>query len=388
MKSATPNSSWPERLQHRVLQRLEELQAAGQYRKLQPPSGIDLSSNDYLALSTHPALKACMSEAVQQEGCGSTGSRLLRGERDVFAELERRFASFKGTAAALYFGSGYSANLGALTALLQEGDVVFSDRCNHASLIDALRLSRARRVVYPHCDLPALKTMLQAEHGAGQKFVVTESLFSMDGDMAPLADYAELCRLTDTALIVDEAHAVGIYGARGSGLIEETGAGVFLSINPAGKALGVCGAFVSGPARAIDYIVQHARSFIFSTAPPPAVAAPLNAALTIIEREPERRARLLELAGWLRRQLTAAGIPIPEGKSQIIPVVLGSNERAVATAAALRENGFDVRAIRPPTVPEGSARLRISVNVNLDENLLSRFAAALGEAIGRSASVG
>jgi 8-amino-7-oxononanoate synthase len=368
-----------ETIERRVRRRLAELEAAGLRRRLRPPAGIDLSSNDYLGLANHPLLKARMAAAVEREGCGATASRLLRGEREGFAAVERRFAAFKRAEAALFFGSGYAANIAALTTFLEEGDVVFSDELNHASLIDGSRLARARRVIFPHRDVQALGRLLAAERGPGEKFLVTESLFSMDGDAAPLRDYAALCRQTRTALIVDEAHAVGIYGDRGSGLIEESGIDeeVFLSINTAGKALGVGGAFVAGPDWAIDYLVQRARPLIFSTAPPPAMAAALDAALEVMVNEPERRARLLRLAGSLRDLLTEGGAPMSSGGSQIIPVMIGDNRRAMAVAAALQEAGFDVRAVRPPTVPPGTARLRISINVNLNEATLRRFAAAL-----------
>jgi 8-amino-7-oxononanoate synthase len=373
--STSPTSE----LEERVRRHLAELEATGLRRHLRQPAGVDFSSNDYLGLSAHPKLKERMVEAVMREGCGSTASRLLRGERAVFTEIERRFADFKQTGAALYFGSGYAANLGLLTAFLEAGDVVFSDELNHASLVDGLRLSRARRVIFPHNDVAALGRLLEAERGPGQKFLVIESLFSMDGDQAPLAEYARLCRATNTALIVDEAHAVGIYGARGSGLIEATAIDedVFLSINTAGKALGVGGAFVTGAAWAIDYLVQRARSFIFSTAPPPAMAAALGAALAVIEDEPERRAQLLERAQLLRALLIEGGVPALPGSSQIIPVILGDNARTVAVAAAMQQAGFDVRAIRPPSVPPGTARLRISINTNLDESTLRRFAETL-----------
>ena len=366
-------------IERRVRQRLAELEAAGLRRRLRPPAGIDLSSNDYLCLANHPLLKARMAAAVEREGCGATASRLLRGEREAFATVERRFATFKRTESALFFGSGYAANIAALTTFLEEGDVVFSDELNHASLIDGLRLSRARRVIFPHCDIQALSRLLVAEREPGEKFLVTESLFSMDGDAAPLRDYAALCRETRTALIVDEAHAIGIYGERGSGLIEESGIDeeVFLSINTAGKALGVGGAFVAGPAWAIDYLVQRARTLIFSTAPPPAMAAALDASMEVMVNEPWRRAQLLKRAGLLRDLLTEGGAPMLSGGSQIIPVMIGDNRRATAVAAALQEAGFDVRAIRPPTVAPGTARLRISVNVNLDEATLRRFAEAL-----------
>jgi 8-amino-7-oxononanoate synthase len=355
-------------LERRVRASLDELRHAGLQRVLRPPAGIDLSSNDYLGLSTHPLLKQRMAEAVCQEGCGSTGSRLLRGERECFSTLEDRFARFKGTERALYFSSGYLANLAVLTTLPEAGDVIFSDERNHASLIDGARLSKAKRIVFPHNDVEALKRLLSKEQG--QKFIVTESLFSMDGDFAPLREYSELCRETNSGLIVDEAHAVGIYGKNGAGLVDPEDE-VFLSINTAGKALGVSGAFVNGPDWAIESLIQRARPFIFSTAPPPAVAAAIEAALDLIAAEPERRSRLLARAAYLRERL---GVP---GTSQIIPVILGSNERAVEVAGELQREGFDVRAIRPPTVPPGTARLRISVNSNLSEDVLDRFSACV-----------
>jgi len=376
----------PEELEERVRGRLQQLQDRQLLRTLRPPTGIDLSSNDYLGLSSHPLLKACMIEAVDREGCGSTGSRLLRGDRESFAAIERRFAAFKGTGRALYFSSGYLANIAVLSTFPEEGDVILSDERNHASLIDGIRLSAAKRVIFPHNDVAALARLLDEQDGSGQTFVVTESLFSMDGDEAPLADYAPLCRSRGAALIVDEAHAVGIFGERGTGLIERTGIGgdVFLSVDTAGKALGVGGAFVSGLAWAIEYLVQRARTFIFSTAPPPPVAAALAASLTLVADEPERRAALLDRARHLRERLAESGIPAPAGLSQIVPVILGDNDRALNVAQALQSQGFDVRAIRPPTVAPGTARLRLSVNVNLTEATLDRFVAALAAVVGRS----
>ncbi|HLJ18838.1 MAG TPA: 8-amino-7-oxononanoate synthase, partial [Stellaceae bacterium] len=284
------------------------------------------------------------------------------------------------------FSSGYLANLSVLSTLAESGDVIFSDERNHASLIDGMRLSRARRVIFPHNDVNVLARLLRGEPAGGQKFVVTESLFSMDGDMAPLDEYASLCRAHGAALIVDEAHAVGIYGPRGSGLLEVTRAEALVSIDTAGKALGVCGAFVSGPAWLIDSLIQRARPFIFSTAPPPAVAEALQASLTLIEDEPWRRDRLLSRAAYLRRRLAEAGVAVPEGVSQIISVVLGDNERAVQVAHALQREGFDARAIRPPSVPPGTARLRLSVNAELSESELDRFAAALAGSLEEACS--
>jgi 8-amino-7-oxononanoate synthase len=376
----------PDELERRILTHLQGLQTRQLLRTLRPPAGIDLSSNDYLGLANHPLLKKRMIEAVELEGCGSTGSRLLRGERESFAAIERRFAEFKRAARALYFSSGYLANLAVLTTFPEPGDTILSDERNHASLIDGIRLSGVKRVVFPHNDVAALARVLEDCEGQGQTFVVTESLFSMDGDRAPLVEYAALCRATRAALIVDEAHAVGVFGERGSGLIESTGidCDVFVSINTAGKALGVSGAFVTGPEWAIDYLVQRARPFMFSTAPPPAVAGALDASLTLIASEPERRTELANRAGYLRACLAEAGISIPADSSHIIPVILGDNDRTLLVAQALVAQGFDVRAIRPPTVAPGSARLRLSVNVNLTELTLERFVTALAAVVGRS----
>ena len=370
-------------LADRVRARLTDLGSQGLLRRLRPPAGIDLASNDYLQLAAHPRVAQAFAAAAAA-GCGSTGSRLLRGHRAAFADSERRFAAFKGTERSLYFSSGYLANLAVLSTLPEAGDVVFSDALNHASLIDGLRLSRARRVVVPHGDLGALDERLAAETGAGQRFVVIESVYSMDGDIAPLAEYAAVCRRHGAALVVDEAHAVGIYGADGSGLISAAGVsdGVLLSINTAGKALGAAGAFVAGPAWVVDYLEQRARTFIFSTAPPPAVAAAIDAALDIVADEPERRERVLERARFLRERLADAGFDqAAAGTSQIVPIVVGDNAAAVGLAAALQARGFDVRAIRPPTVPPGTARLRVAVNAGLTEDQLGRFAAAVRECL-------
>jgi len=373
----------------RVCEHLAELDRAEMRRRLQIPCGLSLSSNDYLGLATHMRVKEAMAEAVRRDGCGSTGSRLLTGHHPAFTRLEQRFARWKETENALYFSSGYLANLGVLTTFLEEGDVIFSDELNHASLIDGLRLAKARRVVFRHGDASDLARLIEGDNSNGQKFLVTESVFSMDGDEAPLTEYAALCRATNTALIVDEAHAVGILGLRGSGLIEETGVGndVFLSINPAGKALGVGGAFVAGPAWAIDYLIQRARTFIFSTAAPPAMAEALEASLDVIRDEPERRSRLLNLSVTARERLLEKGIEIGVGCSQIIPIMIGDSEHAVSVARALQVQGYDVRAIRPPSVAPGTCRLRLSINVNLGDRILEEFSIALAEALERDAGV-
>jgi 8-amino-7-oxononanoate synthase len=374
-------SAFSPSLTARIWERLESIRDHGLERSLRPPAGIDFSSNDSLGLAADPRVKQAMIDAVAREGVGSTGSRLLRGDRDAFADVERRFAEFKDTERSLYFSSGYLANIAVLTTFAETGDVIFSDALNHASLIDAVRLSHADYVIFPHRDVTALEPLI-AEHSAEkQAFIVTESLFSMDGDLAPLEGYASLCRATGAALVVDEAHAVGVRGTRGSGLLEEAGIepNSCVSINTAGKALGVGGAFVAGPEWAIEYLIQRARPFIFSTAPPPSVAAALTASLDIVEHEPERRLRLASRIARLSAALSENGVALPCTPSHIMPVIVGDNERAVAAADALQAQGFDVRAIRPPSVPRGTARLRISVNALLDDETIDRFAAALAD---------
>jgi 8-amino-7-oxononanoate synthase len=373
----------------RIDARLQSLRQAGLLRTLRPPSGIDLSSNDYLGLARDPRVVQALIAGAARDGCGSTGSRLLRGDREAFVATEQRFAAFKGTERALYFSSGYLANLAVLTTLPEKGDVIFSDARNHASLIDAVRLSAADHVVFPHNDAAALGIALStwrsesSRRGDAQIFVVVESVFSMDGDRAPLFDYATLCRAHGAALVVDEAHAVGLFGARGSGLIEEAGLDRddCVSVNAAGKALGVAGAFVAGPAWAIEYLIQRARPFMFSTAPPPALAPAIDASLEIVAREPERRHLVLERAASARRALMAAGIPVRPDRSPIVPILIGDNDRSTLVAERLNAQGFDIRAIRPPTVPPGTARLRLSVNTSVGADTIERFVTALATAL-------
>ena len=368
-------------LQERIFGRLTEIEAKGLKRKLASPKGIDLSSNDYLGLANDERLKNAMIEGVRREGVGSTGSRLLRGQRNCFRDVEKQFAAWKNAESALYFNSGYQANIGILQTFLEEADVVFSDEFNHASLIDGMRLSHARKIIFRHLDTENLEKLLKETECRGHKFLVTESLFSMDGDVAPLDKYAALCRETNTNLIVDDAHAVGVYGEKGSGLIEEFGIEnqVFLSVNTAGKALGVSGAFVAGNNLTIEHLIQKARSFIFSTAPVPAVADALKTAIEIAEKEPERREKLLYLSRVLREKLNENGIFVPMDNSQIIPIIVGDSEKAVEIAGNLQAKGFDVRAIRPPTVPENTSRLRVSLNAGLTEKLLEDFVLILKE---------
>jgi 8-amino-7-oxononanoate synthase len=372
-------------LHARVRARLNDLDSQRLLRTMRPPSGIDLSSNDYLNLSAHPRVRAAFIAGIEREGCGSTGSRLLRGERQAFTDLEDRFARFKATERSLFFSSGFLANLAVLTGLAEKNDVIFSDERNHASLIDGARLAPARVVVCPHNDVEGLRCLMALTPCDGVRFVVIESLYSMDGDLARLREYATLCRANDAMLVVDEAHAVGIYGTTGSGLLEDAGvdANGCISINTAGKALGVSGAFVAGPSWAVEYLIQRARPFVFSTASPPAVAAALQASLDIVHDEPDRRHLLQSRAVRLRRNLRAIGVDAADDVSHIVPVIVGDNERALAIAEDIQADGFDVRAIRPPSVPAGTARLRLSVNAGLSEATLDRFVDVLSRALRR-----
>lgn len=362
-------------LQSRIQARLAENKVKDLERKLIPPHGIDLSSNDFLGLANDKRLKKAFIEGIENLGVGSTGSRLLRGERTEFSEVEAAFAVWKETEKSLYFSSGYQANVGLLQTFCEDRDVVFSDELNHASIIDGLRLSRAQKIIFSHRNLDSISKLLRETKITGQKFLVTESLFSMDGTIAPLDEYAEICEETGTALIIDEAHAVGVYGAKGSGLIEKFGIGkkVFLSLNTAGKALGVSGAFVAGSCLAIEFLIQRCRSFIFSTAPPPALAFALKKSIEIIQNEPAKREKLLKLSSFLRRILRENGFEVLLQTSQIIPILIGESRKSVALAEKLQAEGFDIRAIRPPTVAEGAARLRVSLNVNLTEEILQEF---------------
>lgn len=371
-------------LEARIRAALSARRERGLERTLRTPSGLDLSSNDYLQLTSHPAVVSAMQQAVGEEGCGSGGSRLLRGHRESFDRVEVAFASFKGTSRALYLSSGYLANLAVISTLAERGDRILADRLNHASLRDGVRLSAANHAAFPHNDLDAVRRLL-AQPWSGQTFVVTESLFSMDGDRPRLADVLELCRAHGATLIVDEAHAVGLYGERGSGLLEAAGidGDAVISINTAGKALGVGGAFVAGPEWVIEYLVQRARPFVFSTAPPPAVAGALLESLRVIGAEPWRRQRLASLVTYARQALAAAAIAA-HGDGQIVPVPIGGSAGAVAVADQMQAHGFDVRAIRPPTVPEGTARLRLSINISLTEADIDRAVSALAEALARS----
>lgn len=355
-------------LQQEWISELEQLQAKRRKRELRENRGEDFCSNDYLGLANHPAVRAAMERALRDGlDLGSTGSRLVRGNHPAFEALERRFADWRGAEAALFFSSGYAAGLGVLTALIGPKDIVFSDAANHASLIDGLRLSGARRVVFPHNDAAALRAALLRHPAASgsKRFLVIESLYSMEGDRAPAAEMAELCRAHGVAMIVDEAHATGLYPAVDLSDV------VIAGLHPCGKALGGSGCLVAGSRLLREYLVNRCRSFIFSTAPSPLLAVQLTAALEVIEREPERREQVLALARALRR-----GLGMGDATSPIVPLIVGSDEDALTAAAELAAQGFDVRAIRPPTVPEGTARLRLTVHAGQTPDSIAKLCRA------------
>lgn len=369
--------------------RLAALAGRGLARARTLPAGRDFASNDYLGFARDPELARAIAARVARradespESLFAPASRLLRGETELHRGLEARLAAWKGAEAALLFPSGFQANLALLTALIGPDDRVLSDELNHASLIDALRLARCRREIVPHLDLAAYDAVLARPHAPGRTFVVVEALYGMDGDLAPLAELAGLCERHGADLLVDEAHAAGLHGPRrGSGRVEELGLErrVAATVTTFGKALALQGAAVAGSARLVDWLAQTARPFLFSTALSPLLVLALDAALDRLAATPERRDLAGARARQLREALAANGLARPGGESAIVPVVLGDNVRALAVAGEVRAEGFDVRAVRPPTVPEGTARLRLSVHADHTAEEIDRLAGAIARA--------
>jgi 8-amino-7-oxononanoate synthase len=359
---------------------LDTIEARQELRRLGQMEGVNLCSNDYLGLSTDPRLARAVAASLEAGSpVASTGSRLLSGNAAPWEELESRFARLIGTEAALFFNSGYAANVGLLTAILRPDDTVFSDASNHASLIDGMRLSRARKVIFPHLDLDFLEDALGRSDSGGRKFIVVESLFSMEGDRAPLPELLPLADRFGADLIVDEAHATGVFGPQGRGLVAAAGANsrVLATVHPCGKALASAGAFVCGSETLKRFLVNRARTFIYSTALPPYFAAQIAKVVEIIAEADAERQRLESLAGLLRSRLEDAGFSIGTSDSQIVPVLLGETDAAVHYARELSRHGFAVRPIRPPTVPQGYSRLRLSVTTRFSQEVLDQLVKAL-----------
>jgi 8-amino-7-oxononanoate synthase len=369
-----------------LLAALQALDDTGLRRTTRLPRGLDLVSNDYLGFASHPALAEAIQAALRTGPVGASGSRLLRGHHEAFDRLEGRLAAFSGAEAALFFGSGYLANVGLIPALAGPNDLVVSDALVHASLIDGIRLSGARKAIAAHNDAEAVDRALQGPR-TGRAFVVTESIFSMEGDLAPLRELARVCAAREALLIVDEAHATGLYGPKGSGRVEELGLRdeVLATVHTAGKALGVGGAWIAGSSALRDTLVNKARSFVFSTAPPPALAAGVLAALDLLAREGQTVAEVHRKAALLRDELRARGVTA-FGQSPIVPVMVGGNDAAVRLQEGLQEAGFDARAVRPPTVPAGTARLRVTVRAPIADADLRRFAEEASRLLGARAA--
>ena len=371
-------------MNERILAELSSLESRAELRHLLPIQGIDFSSNDYLGLSHDPRMKQAILEGVSAASrIASTGSRLLSGHDEAWTLVEQEFAQWVGSEAALYFNSGYAANTGLLSALLGPDDIVFSDSANHASLIDGIRLAKCRRVIFPHLDLDFLEQEFRRHASiSGLRVIVVESIFSMEGDRAPLADLVALGARYGAELIVDEAHAVGVCGPNGSGCVAEAGltTRVLATVHTCGKALAAAGAFVCGTDNLRRFLINRARSFIFSTALPPYFAAQVSGGMRLARKAEQERALLVQLSSFLRHELRARGFDVAASDSQIVPVVLGSNGDAVHFAERLRSRGFGARAIRPPTVPAGSARIRLSLTAKHSREMLAELVAAMVQA--------
>lgn len=367
---------------------LKEREATGCLRSLRPISArresaicsgskeyIDFSSNDYLGLAGHPKLKDASKEAIDKFGAGASASRLLSGSLAMHHSLEEAVAKFKHKEAALVFNSGYQANVGIISSLYSKDDCVFSDRLNHASIIDGVLLSGAKIFRFLHNDLNHLESLLKSHRPEFKKaLIVTETIFSMDGDRPPLKELVKLKNKYNCDIMADEAHATGIYGADGSGVVEEEGLSreVDLIMGTFSKALGSFGAYLATSKKIVDYLINTCRGFIYSTALPPAVIAANLAAIKLVGEEPQRRARLLESAGYFRSELRKMKCEI-RGASQIIPLMVGENHRAVKMADKLQAMGYWILPIRPPTVPKGEARLRFSLTSHHDQRILRRI---------------
>lgn len=366
---------------------LTALAAEDRRRALASRAGADFASNDYLALAGSYALAEAMTAGLRLGlPAGSGGSRLLRGNHDEHEALEAHAARHYGSAAALFFPTGFAANAALFATLPQRGDLVVHDELIHASAHDGMKLGRADHAAARHNDAQAFDDRIarwRAEGGTGTPWIAVESLYSMDGDRAPLADLAAVAARHDAVLIVDEAHATGVYGPAGQGLAHDIAPSEnLITLHTCGKALGCEGALLCAPAIVRDFIVNRGRPFIFSTAPSPLMAWLVRQALEIVANEPERAARLHALVRYAELRLAKLGIPA--SGTQIIPVVIGDNARTMRIAAALQADGFDVRGIRPPTVPHGTARLRIAITLNVGEReidaMTERLSAAMAAA--------
>lgn len=375
---------------------LRKIKSDGLWRKLRAycPTGpvtgeidgqavINFAANDYLGLSHHSRVRAAAQEALERYGSGGGASRLLSGNNILYQKLEQRLAALKRTEAALVFPTGYQANLGVLTSLAGRGDVIFADKFNHASLIDGCLLSGAAVKRYPHKDLRILERWMSAAASFRRRLIVTDAVFSMDGDLAPLPALAELAKRYDALIVVDDAHGTGVLGASGGGAVDFLNVkGISVQIGTLSKALGSLGGFVAGNRGLIDYLINKARPLIFTTALPPATLAAAMTALEVIKDEPQWRSKLMNNAVYLRSILKTTGINVDDQPTPIIPVTAGSPDTALKLSLALFDNGFLIPAIRPPAVPAGSSRLRITVSAHHTREQMDRLVKALRRVMG------
>jgi 8-amino-7-oxononanoate synthase len=382
-----------------IEERLEEIRDRGLYRKLRCVSGpqgprvlldgrpvLLLCSNNYLGLADHPRVREAAAEAAMRYGAGSGASRLISGNMTIHRRLEEQLAAFKGAETCLLFGSGFLANTGVVSALAREGDVVFSDALNHASIVDGCRLSQAETFVYDHCDVDHLEWGLRQAEGRGA-LIVTDGVFSMDGDVAPLAEIVELAQRYDARVMVDEAHGTGCVGPGGRGLVSALALEdeVDVVVGTLGKALGSYGAFVLCDKPMAKFLINTARTLIFSTAlPPPAVAAAM-AALDLLREQPRRIEKLQRNGRVLREALREAGMQVADGETPIVPLVVGDAQAAVAASERALERGIFAQAIRPPTVPAGTSRLRLAVMASHTKSELREAAGVLAAAVPHAA---
>lgn len=379
-------------------ERLAGLKAAGLYRRTVGYQPVDaahvsyqgnnylmLASNNYLGLTHNPVVQEAAAAAALTYGTGSGGSRLTTGTYPLYEELEQAVATFKGAEAAVVFNTGYMANVGVLSALVGPGDTIFSDELNHASIIDGCRLSRAETVIYRHNDSADLADKLRRHGGSGLRLVVTDGVFSMDGDIAPLDAIVAAAEQYGAVVMVDDAHATGVIGPGGRGTAAHYGlkGRVAVQMGTLSKALAAEGGYIAGSRTLIEYIVNKARSFIFSTALAPATVAAARAAIGVLDGNPALVERLRHNAVFLREQLSGAGLTVGEGATPIIPVLVGEAAGAVALAGELRQAGIIVSAIRPPTVPDGTSRLRVTVSAAHTEEELAAAAREIAASASR-----
>lgn len=375
-------------------ERIQEIKERGLYRKnsiyvplsathavSEGKTFLVLASNNYLGLTHHPMVRKAATEAIQTYGTGSGGARLTTGSHPCFEELEQRIAKFKGTEAAVVFNTGYMANLGTISALMGKGDVIFSDALNHASIIDGCRLSGARVIVFPHSDMDILRRLMKENCGNGKTLIVVDGVFSMDGDIAPLPALVSLAKEYQSLLMVDDAHATGVLGG-GKGTAAHFGlmGKVDVQMGTLSKALGSEGAYIAGSKAMIEWMVNRARSYIFSTALSPASIASANAALQVLMEDSSLVCQLLENAAYMRAELERRGVKAGGSISPILPIWIGAPETAASIAERLKEEGLILSAIRPPTVSRGESRLRLTVSA-------AHCKADLAEAAGKIARV-